>query len=102
MGTGLSSVVSANTLTTHQREEFEDGLGGDGQHHARMVFGRIDAARAEQDCEQREHERDHQHRVRIPVRRQARRLAREHVDAHRDGGELQRDVRNDRGERDEA
>ena len=57
-------------------------------------------ARAEQDRKHSEHERDEQCRVGVPMRIRARRCAREHVDAHRDGRELQCDIRNDRRERD--
>ncbi len=59
------------------------------QHHAAVVFGGVDLARAEEDGEHRQQQRDVQRGVgeqRIVAAR------RQHFDAHRNGFELQRDV----------
>ncbi len=82
------------------RAELEQRFERDRQHQAAVVLGRADAARAEQHREQRQHQRDVERAV-VPRRRLQRTGAREQVEAHRDGLELQRDVRNDAEDRDQ-
>ncbi len=82
-----------------ESDEFDQRFDRDREHHAVVVFGRVDAARAEQDCKHRQQRGDVQRAV-AQQRGGVRCAAAEHADTHRDRLELQRDIRN-RGEYDD-
>ena len=81
----------------HERHQLDQRLQRDRQHHAAMMFSGIDATRAEQDREHRQHQRNVQRGIGEPLRGQ--RSSAEHAHAHAHGLELQREIRDRRDHR---
>ncbi|MCY1410176.1 hypothetical protein D9M71_255410 [compost metagenome] len=74
-------------------EQLDQRFEGNGQYHAPVVLGDIQATGAEQDGEQREDQRNHQGSVLNPRAGGIGTGADQQVDAQHDAFELQRDIR---------
>ncbi len=86
----------------HKRSQFDERFQGDRQHQAVMVFARIDAARAKQDREQCKQQRAPQGAVATQRSRHTHPDAAEHAVGHRDGLQLQCEVRHYGDDRDDC
>ena len=95
---GAGQVPQREQADRDERDQLDQRFQRDRQHHAAMVLGGIDAPRAEQDREHRQHQRHVQRGIDEPLR--GRWLAAEHAHAHAHGLELQCEIRDRRDHRD--